>query len=1292
VPRCLAYDIETRGTLSLKQVGSAVYAADPATDIWCVSFCLITDGERGPITTWRPSDPTVPAEILTAFADSETPIVAFNDAFERQIEARVLHPKYGWPKFPLERRRCAQAAALSHALPASLDAIATALKLEVRKSAAGKRAMKLLTQPRKPAKGEDPTQIYWHDTPERLATLYEYNRIDVEITAEIVKRLGFIPPREQQIWQLDAAINKRGIAVDAGLLDAAISIGDQAAAELAERLTALSDGEIISPAQTERILKFLARHGCELPNIQEPTLLEALKRPGLTPIAKELIDLRLEGANAAVSKLATLRRWLGPGNRIRHVYRYHGAMPGRFTSIGAQMQNLKKPAVDDTIAAIADVATGSLKHMQARYERPLSIVGDITRGLIVPAPKHRLFIADLSGIESRGAAWLTNETNKLEAWRQFDQSGDPQQEPYLRFAMDGLHLSGDSARGVGKVADLAFQYQGAIGAWRRLAPAADATPEQKVYDYRRAWVRRHPNIAKFWKTSIRQAVNAIESKDGEPFTVARLVFQRDANFLHLELPSGRRIRYPFARIYADERGKTFTFRDASGGRWAWYHMLKQRGAFGGLILENATQAICRDIFCEAMLRLETRGYYVIAHLHDEFVCEVPDGFGELEEFCRIITASPDWAPDFPIACKGRIADRFIEMKAVRAAPIEREEGITDEPVDVSSASDKSADIIVAVPKAEPELKIAAATAEPEPPPRVEMPPPEFDDPPPRGNGQAGANHTGNGLDAYSAGEQPLGTKTASYIYKDAAGKLFMRVTRTSSKSFPTQHWRDGRWVNGWPSEVVPYRLPELLAARAGEPVWICEGEKDSDNVAALGLIATTNPGGANKFQDELAQYFKGKQIAYVLEDNDDAGRNHTAKVLKALQSIVSNIAVVTFPELPEKGDVSDWLGIGGNRKLLIARAEQALKRTEAHRGYTLIEMRSVPLEATDWLWEGHLIRGELELIAGLPGIGKTQVQCQYMAAASTGRQWPDGQLGPPPGDIIIITAEDKAADYHKRLLAAGADLARIKVLQYVRRNNRNEMFLLSEDLDKLEQAIRDVGAVNLVCIDPITAFMGSSKHFDSHRTTDVRAQLGPLGLLAARVNVAFSCVTHPPKNASQRALDHFIGSQAYIAVARVGHLCIAEMEDSEGERRPSGRGLFANPKGNFSERVPTLAYHIERVKLGYDAKRERDIITTKVVWEGPVEVTADEAVAATRPVRRQQNSARELLLDVLANGPVPQKLVIERGAERGLSHFQLWRALRALGSRPFKQRGEALDSGWLWALPQDVPPRAEHGE
>jgi hypothetical protein len=269
-------------------------------------------------------------------------------------------------------------------------------------------------------------------------------------------------------------------------------------------------------------------------------------------------------------------------------------------------------------------------------------------------------------------------------------------------------------------------------------------------------------------------------------------------------------------------------------------------------------------------------------------------------------------------------------------------------------------------------------------------------------------------------------------------------------------------------------------------------------------------------------------------------------------------------ELPAKGDVSDWLDAGGNRQALLARAEEARKRGASNRGYELVRASDVIPRPMDWLWEGHLPRGSQELLTGIPGTGKSQIHCSLVACATTGGKWPDGSNGVPAGHVIMLTAEDCLDQtIVPRLIAAGADRDRVYILKKIRKDNKERMFLLNEDLEELERMIKDTGDVGLLTIDPITAYMGGK--VDSHRATDVRGQLGPLADLAERMNVALSAITHPPKQSTHRAIDHFIGSQAFIAAARVGHMAIEEVdEDEHGHRNPTGRSLFANPKNNVS--------------------------------------------------------------------------------------------------------------------------------
>lgn len=151
---------------------------------------------------------------------------------------------------------------------------------------------------------------------------------------------------------------------------------------------------------------------------------------------------------------------------------------------------------------------------------------------------------------------------------------------------------------------------------------------------------------------------------------------------------------------------------------------------------------------------------------------------------------------------------------------------------------------------------------------------------------------------------------AKYNYHDTKGNVLFQVCRTADKKF-FQRRPDGRggWINGLgKTKPVLYQLPRLLdAVKNGETVFIAEGEKDCNNLAALGLVATTSPMGAGKWRDYYSNSLQGANVV-ILADNDDAGRKHAQQVAKSLSGKAKSIKVIEFPDLPEKGDVSDWLG------------------------------------------------------------------------------------------------------------------------------------------------------------------------------------------------------------------------------------------------------------------------------------------------------------------------------------------------------------------------------------------------
>ncbi|WP_349568444.1 VapE domain-containing protein [Azotobacter salinestris] len=164
-----------------------------------------------------------------------------------------------------------------------------------------------------------------------------------------------------------------------------------------------------------------------------------------------------------------------------------------------------------------------------------------------------------------------------------------------------------------------------------------------------------------------------------------------------------------------------------------------------------------------------------------------------------------------------------------------------------------------------------------------------------------------------------GKLVATYDYVSEAGELLFQVCRMEPKDFRQRKPVDSGWswsVKG--VRQVPYRLPQMLE-QPDTLTFIVEGEKDADTLAAAGLVATCNAGGANKWPNALAPYFKGRQVV-ILPDNDDAGRSHAAMVASKLAGVAASVRVLELPDLPHKGDVSDWLAAGRDAAELLAMA------------------------------------------------------------------------------------------------------------------------------------------------------------------------------------------------------------------------------------------------------------------------------------------------------------------------------------------------------------------------------------
>jgi 5S rRNA maturation endonuclease (ribonuclease M5) len=151
------------------------------------------------------------------------------------------------------------------------------------------------------------------------------------------------------------------------------------------------------------------------------------------------------------------------------------------------------------------------------------------------------------------------------------------------------------------------------------------------------------------------------------------------------------------------------------------------------------------------------------------------------------------------------------------------------------------------------------------------------------------------------GSEPLGKIVATYDYTDETGNLLFQCVRYEPKDF-RQRRPDGNGGFIWNLKGVRrvvYRLPEVIAA---ETVFVAEGEKDANNVRALGFTATTNPLGAKKWRDEYSEVLRGKDVI-VFGDDDKDGTEHVALVIKSLQDKAKSITEIKFPA----HDISDYI-------------------------------------------------------------------------------------------------------------------------------------------------------------------------------------------------------------------------------------------------------------------------------------------------------------------------------------------------------------------------------------------------
>jgi hypothetical protein len=336
----------------------------------------------------------------------------------------------------------------------------------------------------------------------------------------------------------------------------------------------------------------------------------------------------------------------------------------------------------------------------------------------------------------------------------------------------------------------------------------------------------------------------------------------------------------------------------------------------------------------------------------------------------------------------------------------------------------------------------------------------------------------------------------------------------------------------------------------------------------------------------------------------------------------------------------------------------------------------------DWLWPGRFARGKFGLIAGLPDMGKGQIAAFIAAAVTAAIELPCGEGTAQQGNVIWFNAEDGVCDtVLPRLVAAGANRKCIHFANSARIGGKDTLFSLVTDLHLLRKAIKRIGNVVLVIIDPVSAYLGVGK-VDSRSATDVRGMLTPLKEMAEGLHVAVIGIAHfNKKDDIKSALLRVSDSIAYVAAARHVYAVLDDPEDKDCK-------LFVKAKNNLARDTKALRYGMGVKPVGHDPRLGVDIKAPYIVWHPQhVEITANEAMAAGGQSAYAKREARELLLDRLEDGPVRADDILDEAKQNGIAKNTLYRAKKELGIKSRKEPGKT-DGGWLWELPPKATPDA----
>ena len=630
-------DFETRSRVDLGAKGVYNYAQDMSTEVLCMSYAF----DDGDVVTWRPGEP-----FPEAVRQHTGRIYAHNAAFERLIFWYVLQQN-----FALEQFYCTATQARANCAPGSLEDVGRFASASMKKDHRGAQLIRLLSIPQADGKFREDADL--------MAEMIRYCEQDVRAMREISKAMRPLSEDELADYHVNERINDRGVLVDVALAKAAMRYAQAELVEIEQRVAELTDGEITSvrsPKMREWVLERVGEQAKKLMLREDKYSIDKTVRANLLamenpdeipPAVAEVIQCASDLWASSVAKFQRLASLADDEDqRVRGAFVFAGgSATGRASSYGAQIHNLPRKSAKDPAAIRAAMVRGH--EIVPKYGVNItSVLKEMLRPALIPAPGKHFVVADWSAIEGRVNPWLSASPAgdvKLDVFRN-------KLDPYkvnaaATYGVQYLDVTSEQ-RQVGKVQELALGFAGGVGAFAAMGRAYgvqfEETQARRVVD---AWRRANPWAMPFWSDLEEAYTRAMRNK-GYEFSAGRVTYCYDGQHLWYMLPSGRVLCYPYARLESD--GVTYAKASwkpaADATEWPRARLWK------GLACENITQATANDILRHALRQLDD----VVLHVHDEIVIET-DQPTDLE---RIMCTPPAWAGDLPLAAEVQTMTRY----------------------------------------------------------------------------------------------------------------------------------------------------------------------------------------------------------------------------------------------------------------------------------------------------------------------------------------------------------------------------------------------------------------------------------------------------------------------------------------------------------------------------------------------------------------------------------------------------------------------------------------------------------